>query len=126
MKKNTFTVAMFVITLLSGCSTITNGSTETIAFSSQEEDSKIFVDGKYYGKDQTQVVVDRGEQHTVVAQKKGCKPTTITTDYDFQFGKSLFLNFFIDFGLISIPTDLITGSAWKTQQPHYNVTPQCD
>ncbi|WP_188014976.1 hypothetical protein [Vibrio harveyi] len=111
--------------LTSGCSTVTNGSNEQISFSSREEGTKLFVDGKYHGIDHASITVPRGDTHTVVAQKAGCEQTSLTTDYSFQWGKSLFLNVLIDFGLISIPTDLLTGSAWKTDSSHYEVTPNC-
>lgn len=121
--------AILILTIpfisLIGCSAITNGSNETISFSSQEEGTKLYVDGAYRGKDFTSITVDRGIEHTVVAKKEGCKTTTLTTDYSFQWGKSLFLNVLIDFGIISIPTDLLSGAAWKTDQANYDVTPNC-
>ncbi|WP_134648428.1 hypothetical protein [Vibrio diabolicus] len=125
MKKLTICSLIMGSLLSSGCSTITNGSNEQISFSSREEGTKLFIDGKYYGKDHASITVPRGEAHTVVAQKTGCEQTSITTDYSFQWGKSLFLNFLIDFGIISIPTDLLTGSAWETDSNHYEVTPNC-
>lgn len=111
--------------LVTGCSTITNGTSEQISFSSREEGTKLFIDGKYYGKDHASITAPRGNAHTVVAQKTGCEQTLLTTDYSFQWGKSLFLNVLIDFGIVSIPTDLLTGSAWKTDSSHYEVTPNC-
>jgi hypothetical protein len=125
MKKLTICSLLMGSLFVSGCSTITNGSNEQISFSSREEGTKLFVDGKYYGKDHASITVPRGDAHTVVAQKPGCEQTSVTTDYSFQWGKSLFLNVLVDFGIISIPTDLLTGSAWKTDSSHYEVTPNC-
>ena len=115
---------IFLLTL-SGCSSITNGSLETITFSSEEIGTRLYVDGSYRGTDFASITADRGNKHTVMAKREGCKPTTLTTDYSYQWGKSLFLNFLIDFGIFSVPIDLLSGSAWKTEQPNYIVTPDC-
>ncbi len=111
--------------LSSGCSTIVNGGKEQLTFSSPEEETQLYVNGKFVGRESATLELPRGKKHTVVAKKQGCSPTTVETDYSFQWGKSLFLNILIDYGIISIPTDLITGAAWESDQSIYEVIPNC-
>ncbi len=111
--------------LMAGCSTIVNGGNEHLTFSSQEEKTKIFVNGQFAGHDAATLQLPRGKKHAVIAKKEGCSTTTLTTDYSFQWGKSLFLNVLIDFGIFSIPMDLATGAAWQSNQLIYEVTPSC-
>ena len=113
------------LTVVSGCSTITNGPKEELSFSSKEEGTKFYINGHYHGENFALVKLPRGKKHDIIAKKDNCQAAKMTTDYHFQWTKSLFLNLFIDYGLVSIPMDLITGSAWESDQSHYDVTPIC-
>ncbi len=124
MKNKILAVGMSAI-LMSGCSTIVNGGNEQLTFSSQEDQTKLFVNGQFVGNDAATLDLPRGKKHAVMAKKEGCSTTTLETDYSFQWGKSLFLNILLDYGIISIPTDLITGAAWESNQSIYEVTPNC-
>ncbi|MGF1687290.1 hypothetical protein L4C36_11440 [Photobacterium japonica] len=119
-------LALLIAATVTGCSTITNGSNEELSFSSHEEGTKLYINGQYRGNDYTNITVERGKRHTVIAKKKGCKQSVVTTDYSFQWGKSLVLNVLIDFGIFTIPTDLLTKAAWQTTESHYDVTPICE
>ncbi|MGR5422743.1 hypothetical protein [Vibrio alfacsensis] len=123
--KNRLVIVGLAALLGSGCSTIVNGGNEQLTFSSQEEKTKLFVNGKFVGNDVATLELPRGEKHAVIAKKDGCTTTTLETDYSFQWGKSLLANVLIDWGIISIPTDLITGAAWESNQSIYEVTPSC-
>lgn len=114
------------IALISGCSTVVNGGNERLSATTTVEGGKIYVNGSFRGTDFAQWTSKRGESHSIIVKKKGCKSSAITTDYHFQFGKSIIANVFIDFGLISLPIDLISGSAWESDQSNWIVNPECD
>jgi hypothetical protein len=57
------------------------------------------------------------------AEKEGCESTTSTTTESFD--PTSLLGIFIDFGLISIPVDMISGAAWKIEPTTYTLTPVC-
>ncbi len=125
LMKNKIIIVGLAALLSSGCSTIVNGGNEQLTFSSQEEKTQLFVNGKFVGNDVATLELPRGKKHAVIAKKDGCTMTTLETDYSFQWGKSLLANVLIDWGIISIPTDLITGAAWESNQKIYEVTPNC-
>jgi hypothetical protein len=61
---------------------------------------------------------------TVKVGKKGCKDTVSPVSNTFD--ATSLLGILIDFGLISIPVDLISGAAWKFNPKMYTVTPICE
>jgi len=108
---------------LSACATIIRGGHDTLTVNSLEKGSVIYVDGVPRGKEHAQLEVERGNTHTILVKKEGCQDVTAQTGESFD-AVSL-LGVFIDFGIISIPVDLISGSAWKTKPKTYTVTPIC-
>ncbi|MGL4734910.1 MAG: hypothetical protein ACRCWB_07450 [Enterovibrio sp.] len=87
-------------------------------------DSKIYVDGVLIGNDGAMFNAKRGETYTIKAVKSGCEPVTMLTSNSFD--PTTLLGVFIDFGLLSIPIDLISGSAWKPASKIITINPICN
>jgi hypothetical protein len=107
--------------LLGGCASMISGTYDTITINSLEPGTKIFVDGVPRGLDTATLQVRRGDPHVIRAEKPGCDPLVMETGE--AFDSLSLLGVFIDFGLFSIPIDLISGAAWKTQPLMDTVTP---
>lgn len=108
---------------LSGCASIIKGSNDTIAVNSLEQDAVIYVDGAPRGKGNISVDVKRGKPHELLVKKDGCQDITIQTTE--RFDPVTLLGILIDWGIVSIPIDLISGSAWKQDPATYTITPLC-
>jgi PEGA domain len=106
---------------LSSCATIISGGSDTITINSLEPGTRISVDGVARGIDVCSVDLKRGDDHVIRAEKEGYTPVQIQTGDKFD-GTSL-LGIFIDFGIISIPIDLIGGGGWEIFPKTYTVTP---
>jgi hypothetical protein len=117
------TILLLSPLLLSGCAGILHGTSDTVSVNSMEEDTVIYVDGTPRGKDTAIAQLERGDDHTIRVSKQGCRDVTMeTTD---SFDTATLLGIFLDYGIISIPTDLISGAAWKTDQSVVTLTPIC-
>lgn len=107
--------------LLGGCASLIHGSYDTITVNSLEPGTRILVDGVPRGTDTATVQVKRGEPHVIRAEKPGYEPLVVETGD--AFDTTSLLGIFIDLGIVSIPIDMISGAAWKTQPLLYTVTP---
>ncbi len=116
-----FVILFFVSTY--GCSTVIRGTQDTITVNSLEKGTKIYIDGNPRGMDQAMAQVKRGDIHTIKVEKDGCDTVSIQTGEKFDW--TSLLGCLLDCGIISIPTDLITGAAWKTEPTMYTVSPLC-
>ena len=110
--------------LSSGCASIMRGTSDTITITSLEEGTVIYVDDIPRGKNQAMAEVSRGEEHTIKATKDGCQAMVVQTGK--KFDMTSLLGILIDWGIITIPIDLVSGAAWKTHPKIYTVTPICD
>ena len=115
--------ALGAIASLNGCSTIIHGTSDRVTITSTEGDAEIFVNGVRVGKGSGITALERGEIHTIRVEKPGCEAVTVQTDDSFD--PTSLLGILIDFGVITIPVDLITGAAWKIEPRIYNVDPAC-
>lgn len=116
-----FTILVFIS--LTGCASIINGSNDKLTVNSLEEGTVLYIDGVKRGRDDALAQVERGETHTIKATKDGCEDVIIETSDSFD--KISLLGILLDFGIISIPVDLISGSAWKLEPSIYTVSPIC-
>jgi uncharacterized protein YceK len=117
------TVIFTILLLTNGCSSIIHGTTDRVSVNSLEEGTTIFIDNAPRGRDFASVDVSRGDDHIIRATKKGCQDIVVPiTD---RFDATSLLGILIDFGIFSIPIDLISGAAWKISPKTYTVSPIC-
>ena len=116
-------IALCAALALSGCASIIKGSEEQITVVS-DKDVVIYVDGVKYGTESAIAKIKKGKTHTVTVKKEGCEAVSIETGE--KFDMTSLLGILIDFGIISIPIDLMTGAAWKVEPTMYNVRPVCN
>jgi hypothetical protein len=122
MFKKIVSVALFTL-LFSGCATVIKGTNDDVSINSLEDNTVIYVNGVARGKDTAFVNLSKGKEYTIRAEKEGCQAATATTGESFD--ATSLLGILIDFGIITIPIDLISGAAWKIQPSTYTVTPIC-
>ena len=112
-----------VVFALSGCATVIKGSNDNVSVNSLEKGTTIYVNGAARGLDTAMVNVKKGKPHSLRAEKEGCQ--SVTTETGESFDATSLLGILLDFGIISIPIDLISGAAWKTDPTTYTLTPIC-
>ncbi|QZE13441.1 hypothetical protein K4L44_12735 [Halosquirtibacter laminarini] len=110
MKILRFLLVFILLSTMSSCALIFNGSKQQINISSLTEDSKIFVDGQYAGENSVISNVTRKDGHTVMIKKEGYKTENILLRSDVQAGWIVFDALFNWFAFL---TDAPTG-AWKS------------
>ncbi|WP_190274820.1 PEGA domain-containing protein [Leptothrix cholodnii] len=116
-------LALACVVALGGCSSIIKGTSETISVNSIEKGTTIYVDGAARGLDSASVSVKKGKPHSIRAEKDGCQ--AVTADTTETFDPTSLLGILLDFGIFSIPIDLMSGAAWKVEPTTYTVTPIC-
>jgi hypothetical protein len=112
---------MLLALLLPGCALMLHGSSDTITVNSLLEGTMIYIDGVPRGIDVANAQVDRGTPHTIMVKKAGYQTVIIETGD--RLDGVMWLGILIDFGIFSIPIDLISGAAWKTDPLLYTITP---
>ncbi|ARM86138.1 hypothetical protein [Marinobacter salarius] len=116
-------LAALAVSLSSGCATVIKGTDDSITVNSLEEGTTLYVNGAARGKDSAFVNLKKGKVHSISAKKDGCQTTTMQTGESFD--PTTLLGIFIDWGIITIPTDLISGAAWEISPTTYTVNPIC-
>lgn len=119
-----FVGAILAASLTTGCATVIKGTNDDVSINSLEDGTIIYVNGAARGKDTAFVNLSKGKEYTIRAEKAGCQPVTATTGESFD--PTSLLGILIDFGIITIPIDLISGAAWKIEPTTYTVTPICN
>lgn len=117
-------MAAAVLASMTGCATVMKGSHDTVTVNSLEKGTTIYIDGAPRGLDIAQAQVKRGKTSEIRAAKEGCKDVSVSTTESFD--AVVLLGILIDYGIITIPTDLISGNAWKVSPTAYTVTPICE
>jgi len=120
MKKTLIALSLI---MLSGCALITKGSTESVSIITESENTTIYVDDIKYGKESVLAKLKKGKKHTIKVKQKGCESVVIQTEE--AFDATSLLGIFLDFGIISLPTDAISGAMWKIEPSQYRVNPIC-
>jgi len=124
MKKSILTIiAITICIIFSGCAAIINGSYDSVTVNSLVDGASIYIDGVEMGYNDVTTQLKRGKTHIIKVKKEGCKTKVIQTGKSFDF--TSLLGILIDWGIISIPIDLISGSAFKTDPTLYTVSPIC-
>lgn len=112
-----------IITInLNGCASMLNGEHQVVSIKT-EADTEIFVDDRYAGKGVAKLKLTRDEQHKVRVSKEGCEDAQLVTQPNFN--ETSLLGLFVDFGLVSIPTDFLTGAAWDIEPSDISLTANC-
>jgi len=120
-----FPMRLVLVALMLGlgsCASIIHGTHDTITVNSLERGTTIYIDGVERGIDTATADVQRGKPHAIMVEKEGFQPVTIQTTEEFD--STTLLGVFIDFGIITIPVDLISGAAWKQSPTTYTITPR--
>lgn len=124
MKRNAIIYLSALITVFStGCSTLIHGTSDTVTINSTEDETTIYVNSAPRGKNAATVDLKRGEDYVIRTSKKGCQD--VMTPVTATFDPTSLLGILIDFGIITIPIDLISGAAWKFSPRTYTLTPIC-
>ena len=116
-------VLLLAALLSSGCAGILHGTNDTVSVNSMEDDTIIYVNGTPRGRNTAIAQLKRGDAHTITASKEGCRNVTVETTQSFDTAS--LLGIFLDFGILSIPIDLVSGAAWKTDQAIVTLSPIC-
>jgi len=116
-------LAAVAAVVCSGCASIVKGTSDSISVNSLEKGSTIYVDGAARGVDSAYVSVKKGKPHSIRVEKDGCQPVHAETGESFD--ATSLLGILIDFGIVTIPVDMISGAAWKVEPTTYTVTPIC-
>jgi len=80
----TLSVVAASISVLSGCATISGGTSEVVEVNTTPTDAKITIDGQQEFKSPASISLARGKDHMIVIEKDGYKPATISTQREFR------------------------------------------
>ena len=109
MNYKIISVCLLCTVFLSGCASLFNGSQQDVSIKTQKE-AEIFINGRYAGTGYTVKKLARDEQHEIKVVSNGCEESILTQP---RFNKITLMGFLMDLGLMSIPTDFLTGAAWN-------------
>jgi len=112
--------AMFM--MITGCASMIHGQQQTIHIKSHD-DATIFIDGRFAGQGIAQRKVTRDDIHEIIVEHNDCQMRYQTES---RFNKISLLGVFLDLGLVSIPTDFLTGAAWQVSPSRIKLIPECD
>ena len=122
--KKIFAIAVLA-SLLSNCATMFNGSSQQVSIRSNEENSEIYVNEAYIGKNSGVTTLRKKDDYTITVRKEGCTDKSVPVAKSFD-GTTL-LGLLIDLGLVSILiVDGAATGAWQDfDQTSYVVDPVC-
>ena len=112
MKK--YGILILVAVLIAGfssCATIFTGTTQNVNFDSNQKGAIVRVNGQPVGSTPCNVSVKKSSKATIHFSKEGYEDNLV--ELKGRFNATSLLGILLDWGIISIPTDFITGAAWK-------------
>lgn len=123
MKK--LSVVLIAFSLLSGCASMFNGSSQQVSIRSNEPGTEFYVNEMFIGKDSAVTVFKKKKNYMIAARKEGCVDTMIPAQKSFD--ATSLLGILLDFGIISmIVVDGIgTGAIQQFDQTSYIIDPNC-
>jgi hypothetical protein len=124
MKKKLLFLLVMISTLSFGnCASIISGTRQYITISSNEKNTKIFLNEMEVGKDSVTIPQKKGQTLMVRVSKKGC--TDATREIERSFNPATCLGCLLDGGLISIVVIdwLVTGAIWTYEPSTLVLTP---
>lgn len=116
---------LLILSQLTGCATIFNGSSDQIAVRSNEPGTRIFIDEMEVGMDNAIHSVSKKGNHTIRVSKAGCADAQVPIKYSFD--ATSLLGILLDFGIVSmlLVDGAGTGAISKADQTSYIITPNC-
>ncbi|MFQ5431136.1 MAG: hypothetical protein ACE5EN_01360 [Nitrospinota bacterium] len=120
-----FFVVIWVLISFTGCATMFHGSTDSITVRSEEDNTKLFVNEAYIGKNSGTTTIPKKGEVIIRAEKEGCNDQTAPVKREFD--STSLLGILIDFGIVSmlIIDGLATGAITQASQTNFVVTPDC-
>lgn len=112
--------------IISGCSTIRNGSKATFHILSEHKDAKVYYNGDLVGEGGATVSTKVKGDHVfrVEVDDKMCKPTEVKVEKRFDANTLWMVP--IDLGITTVGVDiLLTGAAFQPKQTHFLINPDC-
>ncbi|NRD73831.1 PEGA domain-containing protein [Shewanella sp. VB17] len=126
MKKTLMISTLLATTFISGCSSMFNGTTQTVNIRTNEEGAKLYVNEQYMGQDSATYTFKKKDNYVLRVEKEGCQSNSLKPEK--AFDPTTLLGIFIDYGIVSIL--LIDGAAtgaWQEfEQTNYVLDPICD
>lgn len=113
-KSLTMGISILCLYIFSGCAAIINGVSDNVNVNSNNPNTDIYLDGQPYGKGLASIRVRRGKFYTLTGKLPGCQDTNIQT------GRKL-----DQLAYITLPLDLLIGSAWEVEPRSYMLNPAC-
>lgn len=110
----------------SGCSSILNGTRQTVSFNSNPPGAKLYINGMQVGKTPYVCEVHRGDNPEVVMRKEGYEDEkyTMTDSVDgvkYFLGNGGLCLLWIVPGVVGFIVDPITGAMWEYDYPNVNL-----
>lgn len=114
-------IALCLMVLLTGCASMFSGSEQALTIKTHK-DAEIFINERFVGSGYASRPVKRDQAHDIKVVLGECQQTFTT---EARFNKLSLLGLLLDAGLISIPTDFITGAAWHVYPNKIKMMPKC-
>ena len=121
MNYKIISVCLLSTVFLSGCASLFNGSQQDVSIKTHKE-AEIFINGRYAGTGYTVKQLARDQQHEIKVVNNGCEESILTQP---RFNKISLMGFLMDLGLMSIPTDFMTGAAWNIHPNKIQLDASC-
>ena len=120
-----FPLYLFCFTLLVGCATMFNGSSQQIEIQSNISGTELYVNETYVGNNRSVVVFEKKRDYVITARKTGCADASVAAAKSFD--ATTLLGILVDWGLISILiVDGVSTGAWQEfEQTSYVLDPVC-
>jgi hypothetical protein len=114
---------MVIFTLLaSGCASMLNGDQQDLTIKTHAQ-AEIFINDRYVGTGSATKEVARDKAHDIRVELGECIQSFTTQA---RFNYTSLLGLVMDAGLISLPTDFVTGAAWEVYPDKIKMQPSCE
>lgn len=110
------------VIFLSGCASLINGSQQDLTIKAHK-DAEIFINDRFAGRGYVSKAVDRAQAHEIRVERDDCQQLYTT---EARFNKTSLLGLFVDLGLVSVPTDFLTGAAWEIYPNRIQIQSDCE
>jgi uncharacterized protein YceK len=108
--------------LVSGCASMLNGDQQNLTIKTHAQ-AEIFINDRYVGTGTATRAVARDQAHDIRVELGQCSQSFTTQA---RFNYTSLLGLVMDAGLISLPTDFITGAAWEVYPDKIKMQPSCE